>query len=376
MYFIIGADLVPTTGNAALFINGDAESLVGKELKDVLDQASCRIFNLEVPLTDREKPIVKQGPNLIAPAAAVSGYKALGADILTLANNHIMDQDVQGLDATVETLRKADIRYLGTGADLCAAARPLVFPFADKKIGIYACAEHEFSVAEENRPGANPFDPLWSFDHVAELKKRADYVIVLYHGGKEYYRYPSPLLQKTCRRFADKGADLVLCQHSHCIGCEEKYRESTIVYGQGNFIFDDCDDEFWKTGLLVKVDDRFRVSYLPLIKKGNGVRLADAQGGKEILDGFRSRSEEIRTPGTIEKKYAEFADSYLEDYLYALSGRKTLFFRVLNKLTGGRMVKRHLRRIYETRSKAAIVNYIDCEAHRELLLQALKKQLV
>ena len=58
------------------------------------------------------------------------------------------------------------------------------------------------------------------------------------NGGKEHYRYPSPDLQKICRKFIDKGADLVVCQHSHCIGCEEKYNHGTIVYGQWNFLFD------------------------------------------------------------------------------------------------------------------------------------------
>lgn len=60
---------------------------------------------------------------------------------------------------------------------------------------------------------------------------------MLYHGGKEYYRYSSPNLQKTCRKMTEKGADLVLCQHSHCIGSYEEYNDSTILYGQGNFIF-------------------------------------------------------------------------------------------------------------------------------------------
>ena len=43
-----------------------------------------------------------------------------------------------------------------------------------------------------------------------ELKKQCDYVIVLYHGGKEHYRYPSPYLQKVCRKIVDKGADIVV----------------------------------------------------------------------------------------------------------------------------------------------------------------------
>ena len=91
MYFLIGADFVPTKSNVELFIEGDSKSLVGEELYNIIGEASYRIFNLEIPLTDKETPITKCGPNLIAPTAAVEGYKNLGVDLLTLANNHILD---------------------------------------------------------------------------------------------------------------------------------------------------------------------------------------------------------------------------------------------------------------------------------------------
>ena len=226
--------------NIEYFVKGDVKELIGEELKNFMDNASYRIFNLEVPLTDEEIPIMKCGPNLIAKTDSIEGYKALGVNLLTLANNHILDQDVQGLISTIRILDRAGINHLGADIDVASAAKPYVFDFNNRKIGVYACAEHEFSIATENRPGANPFDPLWSLDHVAELRGSVDYVIVLYHGGKEHYRYPSPMLQKTCRRLVDKGANLVICQHSHCIGCEEKYRDNMIGYGQGNFLFDDC----------------------------------------------------------------------------------------------------------------------------------------
>ena len=56
MFIIIGADIVPTKSNEELFKNGDVDGLVGKELKNILETAAYRIFNLEVPLTDVEKP--------------------------------------------------------------------------------------------------------------------------------------------------------------------------------------------------------------------------------------------------------------------------------------------------------------------------------
>lgn len=373
MYILIGADIVPTKSNVDLFTNRDAKALVGTELVELLDGASYRIFNLETPLADVERPIVKQGPNLIAPTAAVAGYNALKTDLLTLANNHIMDQDVQGLHSTVAALDGAGIGHVGTGDSLDEASAPYFFEFAGRRVGVYACTEHEFSIAGEQTPGANPYDPLWSFDHVAALKQEADYVIVLYHGGKEEYRYPSPMLQKVCRRFVDKGADLVICQHSHCIGCREDYKKGTIVYGQGNFLFDECDNEYWQTSLLVRLDDRFEVSHVPLVKNGKGVRLADGAAANAILKGFGERSSEIREAGFVESRYRGYAEGCLANYLGALSGNKAVTQKILNRLSAGAYYPRLYRRRYGAPQKRGIINYIECESHRELLLQALRE---
>ena len=57
----IGADLVPTDINKILFENGNGEAFLGKELYEILKQSDLNVFNLEVPLTDIETPIVKFG---------------------------------------------------------------------------------------------------------------------------------------------------------------------------------------------------------------------------------------------------------------------------------------------------------------------------
>lgn len=372
MNILIGADLVPTKRNISLFESGKAEELLGNELAECLNSADYRIFNLEVPLTDREQPIPKCGPNLIAPTKCIAGYQAMGVDLLTLANNHILDQDQQGLESTIKTLNQAGIAYTGVGSTPEEAAKPYLFTCDGKKIGVYACAEHEFSIVTDYSAGANPIDLLESPDHVAELKKRCDYVIVLYHGGKEHYRYPSPNLQKVCRKLVEKGADLVVCQHSHCIGCEEKYLHGTIVYGQGNFLFDDSESEFWQTGMMVSIDDDFEISYVPLLKCGNGVRLAEGENAERIICDFNSRSEMIKNLSFVEAEYGKFAMSSQSGYIGVFTGKSgRLLFRVMNKLTRGKWLTRLQKRISQ-RQRLAMLNYIACEAHRELYVTGLK----
>lgn len=368
---IIGGDLVPTESNCKLFEDGDAKKLIGEELFEKLNNAEFTVFNLEVPLTDEKKPITKCGPNLTAPTATIKGLEAINPYFFGLANNHILDQGVEGLESTVKVLEGVGIGYAGVGKNLDEANKPFVKEINGRKIGIYCCAEHEFSLATKSIPGANPFDPLESPDHIKQLKKDTDYVIVLYHGGKEHYRYPSPYLQKICRKLVDKGADLVVCQHSHCIGCQEKYESGTIVYGQGNFLFDDSDSEFWQTGLLIGLNDNLEVSYYPIVKVKNTVRLANKKQTEEILEGFYKRSEEIKDEAFIEKIYSKYADDLRDMYLGIFHGKRTIFFRMLNKLTRGYARRVLLEKKYTKVDMVQISNCVECEAHRELLLKGL-----
>ncbi len=368
---IIGGDLVPTGSNCEFFEDGNAKKLIGEELLVKFNNADFTIFNLEVPLTDEQHPIAKCGPNLIAPTATINGLKAINPHFFGLANNHILDQGIEGLKSTIKVLKDAGVEYSGVGKNLDEASKTFIKEIIGKKIGIYCCAEHEFSIATESTHGVNPFDPLESLDHVEQLKRDTDYVIVLYHGGKEHYRYPSPNLQRVCRKLVDKGADLVVCQHSHCIGCEEKYSSGTIVYGQGNFLFDNSDSEFWQTGLLIGLNENFEVSYYPIVKTENTVRLAGEEKGKEILDAFYKRSEAIKSPEFVEKEYSKFADSFHDMYLGALSGKKSLLFRVFNRVSGQRLLRAVLRRKYKRSNLIQIMNCVECEAHRELLLCGL-----
>lgn len=370
MKLIIAGDLVPTHSNVGLFNRADVNTLLGKKLQLLWKQADIRVFNLEVPLVDQEDPIKKNGPNLIAPTSGINGIRALNPSLITLANNHILDQGIQGLKSTQNILNYYKIAYTGVGENLLEASKPYIIKEAGLKIGIYTCAEHEFSIASEKSPGANPFDPLESPDHIQNLKNECDHVIVLYHGGKEEYRYPSPYLQKVARKMVEKGADLVICQHSHCIGCFEDYQESTIVYGQGNFLFDDSDSEYWKTSLLVKVEikDEFRIAYIPIVKEGNCIRLAEETIAEEILENFFKRSTEITQEGFVEKEYMKFTENNKLGYMRRLSGMGKWFSRIDRIILNNFFIKRK----YKNKDLLAIQNYIECEAHRELILSGLK----
>ena len=368
---IIGGDLAPTRSNYSIFENGSIDSIIDGRILQHINSTDFRIFNLEVPLSDFEKPISKDGPALIAPASTIKGIKLIGTDVLTLANNHILDQNEQGLFQTIEILDNNGIKHIGAGKNLEEAAIPLILEKNGLKIGIYACAENEFTIAGEKSAGANPFDPLESPDHIASLKTKSDYVIVLHHGGKEHYRYPTPGLRKVCRKMVDKGADLVVCQHSHCIGAFEKYNEATIVYGQGNFLFDRNDNEFWETGLLLKVlvGEKLSVEYIPFRKRGNGVQYAEKAGEDSIMGLFKLRSEQILKPGFVESEFARYCDENGQYYMAVFAG----FGRIVRNID--KLFKGFFTGLLYSRRKALMIqNHVECESQRETVLGYLNNK--
>ena len=120
----------------------------------------------------------------------------------------------------------------------------------------------------------------------------------------------------------EKGADLVVTQHSHCIGCFENYKDGTIIYGQGNFIFDKYNNEYWNTSLIIrlKIKDNISVDYVPIIRTDKGVKLANLSESNKIMKDFYNRSKEILDSEFVEKHYEEFAKKYVENYLRTFVG--------------------------------------------------------
>ncbi len=324
MKLLIGGDVVPNAGNDGLFINGDAQALFGRTC-ELAKKADRVIINLECALTNCGDPIPKIGPNLKGVPECVNALKAFGVTDAMLSNNHVFDFGVRGLRETVSALEGAGIRCGGIGENDTDSRKPYIIDDGKEKIGIINVCEHEYSCALPDRVGSNPFDPFLTMQDIRELKKQTDHVIVIYHGGKEQCRYPSPRLYRLCHEMVLCGAEVVLTQHSHCIGCYEQFEGGHILYGQGNFVF--CSRgslEGWHTGLLAEIDTEGGISLKlhPFRIYASGVDLAEGADRDEIMSEFKKRNEELKD-GRWLRGWHDFCESKREAYtapLRALSG--------------------------------------------------------
>ena len=368
MKIIILGDTGASPANVQAFRKPDPD-LFSAEIQALCAEADAVLLNPEKPLTDRSSPLGKCPPDYIAPTETINGIKLLHPTAVTLANNHIMDQRAQGLKETIHTLERNNIRYVGAGSNLEEARKPIILTIRGSRIGIYACCEKEFSCATDTAAGANVFDPLETFDDLAALRTQCDYLIVLFHGGMQGYPYPTPYQQKACRKMCDKGADLVVCQHSHIIGCEEKYRDSLIVYGQGNLLLDDVDSESWRNGIILSVTIDADVQSTEIIPtKVTNHKVVIHPDGEAIRQSYYARSKEITDSRFVEKSFADYCRDKLPDYLLKLSGVGSLRRRIISKL---KMQKLILRK-YHSSELYYILDYFYCDSHREAIGKSIE----
>lgn len=376
MKILIGADYMPgilDQGKVNEYKNG----LFSKDIKEAFADSDFRVLNLENPVTTNDKPILKCGKNNKTSACAIDILKELRIDLLALANNHILDYGEQGLFDTIAELDKQSISHFGAGRSIEEAIIPYIIESPDgQRIGFFNCCEHEFSVATHNSVGANPYDPLTAFDQISKIKKNCDCVIVLFHGGKEYYPYPTPELQRVCRKFIDSGTDLAVVQHTHCIGCNEEYNNGLIVYGQGNFFSIGKSKIVKPESLLIEYDTKTKkTNYIPFQRKSSGLSLLYADDANRVLSDFWRRSEQIKNPDFVEKA---FNDQVRHEALY-YSGQfakdHNLFDKVANKLTRGKYRSQKSKKFFSIKKSLVLQNIIECETHREFIL-ALLKQLI
>lgn len=353
-------------------------SLLFDEVKPIISNADLSVVNFEFPVIGKQSltsPIKKSGPNLSGSIKSIEALKYAGFDACTLANNHILDQGKQCCIQTKTSIEFAGIKTVGVGKDLEDAGKALYIESKGEIIAIINCCEHEFSIATEESTGANPLNPVRQFNQIQEARTKADYVLVIVHGGHEHFQLPSPRMQETYRFFIDAGADAVVNHHQHCYSGYEFYNGKPIFYGLGNFLFDwnSTKRTPWNEGYMLELDTKLsgKDSYklYPYVQcfEEPTIRLL----GNQDKANFNKRIEEFNEVISEPSKLKAAINNY-----YSLSSKGILSMlepfscRLLRKLTLGVFPS-----FVNSNRIPVILNLVECEAHRDKLIYALKQGL-
>ena len=262
MKLFVAADFCPRKKVAALIEKGQGSDILAC-WENELRTADFSIVNFETSVApEGARKIRKRGPCLGCSPKAVELLAKAGFKGVSVANNHFYDYGEAGLRASIDAFKANGLQYVGAGADLQEAARPLILG----DTAIIAACEREFSIAGRDHGGCNHRDPIDTARQIKAAKEQCSKVIVISHAGLEGLDAPSPGLRKRLRVRVECGADMVINHHQHCpLGCEQ-YLGTRIFYGLGNFCFPSShrEDPSWYLGYALMIDtDDMSAQILP-----------------------------------------------------------------------------------------------------------------
>jgi len=368
MNVVVAGDFYPD-GDAKLLIERREYKAVLDDIAPIIKQVDYAIVNYESPVTlGKYEPIAKCGPNLSSTEQGVEAIKWTGFDMATLANNHTYDFGTKGLMDTIKTCNKYGIDTVGVGRNLIEAAKVFYKEINGSTLAIINCCEHEFSIARDNKPGAFPLNPILQYYQIKEARKKADYVLMIVHGGHEHFQSPSPRMVETYRFFVDIGVDAVVNHHQHCHSGYEVYKGKPIFYGLGNFCFEKKNfiNANWNYGFLVQLSfNKDGVSFaLHPYSQCNGDHKVQPLANREAFD------EQIKTLNSIINN-TEKLDKAVDSYYASCDKGMSLGFQPYNtRLTKGLYMRGLLPSLIK--GKLCVMrNMIDCESHRDKVLHFL-----
>ena len=367
--FLIVGDFYPQRRVKKLFDENKYEKVLGEIIPYTKD-VDYSILNFEAPIVlAKARPINKTGPNLMANTHALKAIKYAGFNCVTLANNHFYDYGDQGVIDTLKQCNILKIDYVGGGRNINEASKTLFKKIKDKKFAIINFCEQEWSIATENTGGSNPLNIIENFYQIQEAKLHADHVIVIVHGGHEYYQLPSPRMKKTYRFLVDSGADAVINHHQHCYSGYEIYKRKPIFYGIGNFCFDTekITNNSWNEGFIVQLnfqDNDIEFVLIPYVQCKDIAKI-------EILKNRTPFNDEIDRLNQIISN-DELLSEYFSIFAQGLKNKLLLYFEPYDNRYLRALRRRGIIPPFANKNNIKLIsNIVRCEAHKDVLLKIL-----
>ncbi len=260
--------------------------------------ADVAMVNLEHPLTKATTMQPNQEFNFKAPPESVKILKEGGVGMVTLANNHMMDYEVPGLDETIKTLEQAGIHHIGAGRDQKETERPEILEVKGQRIAYlgYYCAD--IQAADQQTTGTNyGYNERIEAD-IKALRNQVDWIVVNFHWGNDLANHPEQWQIDLARFAVDQGADVVIGHHAQVLQGAEIYKGRPIAYSLGNFIFGGKSYQNYDTAVLkvaVK-DQQMKVEFIPVEVRNNQPKVITGDRGNAILKNIERMSSMFDEP--------------------------------------------------------------------------------
>ncbi len=346
---------------------------------DYVKESDLAFVNLESPATNVGKPILKDGPNVKTTPEWLKPIKEAGFNLLGLANNHIGDYGEEAVIDCIENCKRQGFNTVGAGKDLKESQKIYYFEKNNIKVAIIAVCQHEYGIAEDNKAGVAPLDPIDNIKQIQEAKNNADFVIICIHSGNEFFSYPRPYFRKQCQFYIEQGCDAIICHHSHVPGAYEVYNGKPIFYSLGNFLFDiSKSPNGWNEGYMVKLElntnhNQIKFELIPYTQsfEQGGIKLMTDSEKESFLNRIEGYRNILADKEKYKKVWNDFCESKKLNYLMTQYCPVIIrgLARIIERIGVSKILLNNIKRL------ALRLNHIRCESHREVFLEILNNEL-
>jgi len=308
-----------------------------RNLYRVLQDAEITYGNLEMSLNER--PDLQQGLYNYGKNREFAWEIAkLGVNLVSLANNHAFDFDVEGFKETLRILDQSGISHAGGALSLQEARQASRQEFDKTRFSLLSYYSSDGATSNETGPAIATInapkvliegergeaeatsaplerDVVLMENAIRNAKARSDIVMVHYHlhwvPHSRAYPIPDtvpPHQHPMLYRAIDAGADVIFGNGPHVLRGIEIYKDKPIFYSLGNFIYqyktDDIPPIIWTRDQQQDIQEEFqtivprltvrdkkisRIELIPCQLEMSGPRmgcpkLASDERGSEIFD--------------------------------------------------------------------------------------------
>ena len=335
-----------------------------KEPAEIFAQSDFSVLNLETVFGERDDDaaIIKDGPNLICDKGFVKFLSALKPTAAGLANNHTGDYGDEPIFNTFKILEDNNILHFGAGKNIDEAYKSVVFEKDGEKVAIIGVCENEFGIADKTTAGAAGLKISLVTKAINEAKQQGQKPIIYFHGGTEYFPFPTPHKKELYRLFIDLGAEAVIAMHTHCPQGYEMYGGKPICYSMGNFYFPSdvlARYKSWLFGYMCSLtleNGKWGFEYIPYTFDFEGIRLLK---GNEKAH-FDKYMQFISAPIDDDDKLQEYFDIWCARSKGRFAYVANLLRANMDAISDGKQAE-----IKQAK------NCMSCEAHNELITNVM-----
>lgn len=255
--FVFGGDVMLGRTVGYLAQKRSDYSYPFRDIATEFASSDANSVNLESPIFAGCIPSASASMRFCAQPSFAQTMAGVGIKVVSFANNHMMDDGVQGVRDTNGLLS-------GAGVNVVNDASSTIETVAGRRVGFVS-----FNMTWNNVSDAQ-VEKL-----IADTKSKSDFVIVNFHWGQEYQTAPDTDQVRIGHLAIDAGADVVIGTHPHVLEPVEQYKGKYIFYSLGNLVFDQFWSEATREGALVRLHwypDSGAIMYdiVPLYIAGDG----------------------------------------------------------------------------------------------------------